>query len=175
MSTNASASIETRPSKSVFSVKLGTTSLFLSFPRMYDCFSLMLYKTGVAIEIDNVDNDDDISKPRWYLPLLIVQLRGKTRVCHDARAATDGVCLNDLLVGGPNLMNSLMDILMRFRQWKIASMCDIKAFFHQVRVHPDDADLFRFLWFKDQSLCLAIIYLFLSHVYGSLFSSCDRA
>ena len=60
------------------------------------------------------DDDEDIIKPRWYLPLHIVELRGKTRVCHDARAATDGICLNDLLVGGPNLMNSLMDTLMRF-------------------------------------------------------------
>ena len=129
------------------------------------------YETGVAVEIDSIDDDEDILKPRWYLPLHIVELRGKTRVCHDARAATDGVCLNDLLVGGPNLMNSLMDILMRFRQWKIAFMCDIKAFFHQIRVHPDDADLFRFFWFKDRSLRLAILNLFLSHVFGSLSSS----
>ena len=69
-------------------------------------------------------------------------------------------------------MNSLMDILMRFRQWKIAFMCDIKAFFHQVTVHPDDADLFKFLWFEDRSLRLATLNLFLSHVFGSLSSSC---
>ena len=125
----------------------------------------------MAVEIDSIDDDEDIVKPRWYLPLHIVELRGKTRVCHDARAANDGICLNDLLVGGPNLMNSLMDILMRFRQWKIAFMCDIKAFFHQIRVHPDDADLFRFFWFKDRSLRLAILNLFLSHVFGSLSSS----
>ena len=53
----------------------------------------------------------------------------------------------------------------------IAFMCDIKAFFHQVRIHPDDADLFRFLWFKDRSLRLATLNLFLSHVFGSLSSS----
>ena len=99
----------------------------------------------MAIEIDNVDDNDDIIKLRWYLPLHIVELREKTGICYDARTTTDGFCLNDLLVGGPNLMNSLMDILMRFRQWKVAFMCDIKAFFHQVRVHPDDADRFRFL------------------------------
>ena len=69
------------------------------------------------------------------------------------------------------LMNSLMDILMRFRQWKVAFMCDIKAFFHQIRVHPDDADLFRFFWFKDRSLREAILNLFLSHVFGSQSSS----
>ena len=129
------------------------------------------YETGVAIEINSVDDDDSIEKPRWYLPLHVVELRGKTRVCHDARAATDGISLNDLLVGGPNLMNSLMDILMRFRQWKIAFMCDIKAFFHQIRVHPDDADLFRFFWFKDRTLREAILNLFLSHVFGSQSSS----
>ena len=53
-------------------------------------------ETGVAIEIDNVNDDATATNPRWNTPRHVVIKRGKTRVCHDARMATGGYCLNDL-------------------------------------------------------------------------------
>ena len=75
-------------------------------------------ETGVAIEIDSVDDDATATNPRWNTPLHVVIKRGKTRVCHDARAATGGYCLNDFLLGGPNIINSLAEILLYARKWK---------------------------------------------------------
>ena len=94
--------------------------------------------TGVAIEIDNTDNDATASLPRWHLPLHVVEKGNKTRVCHDARASTGNCCLNDFLLGGPNLVNSLAKILLYSRIWKFVLMNDIRSFFHQVRVDPRD-------------------------------------
>ena len=127
--------------------------------------------TGVAIEIDNTDNDATASLPRWHLPLHVVEKRGKTRVCHDARASTGNCCLNDFLLGGPNLVNSLAEILLYSRIWKFVLMNDIRSFFHQVRVDPRDVGAFRFPWFVDENLREAKMMSFQSHVFGSAASS----
>ena len=68
--------------------------------------------TGVAIKIDPFDDDASAPNPRWSMPLHVVIKHGKWRVCHDARAATGEICLNDLLLGGPNIINPLAQILM---------------------------------------------------------------
>ena len=125
------------------------------------------FDTGVATEVDNFNDDASAATPRWYLPLHVVEKGGKTRVCHDARSSAGGYCLNDFLLGGPNLVNSLAEILMYARKWKFVIMNDIKAFYHQIRVDPDDVDAFRFPWFADENLKQAIIATFLSHVFGS--------
>ena len=127
--------------------------------------------TGVAIEIDPKNDDASISSPRWYLPIHVVEERNKTRICHDGRAETGGICLNELLIGGPNIMNVLTEVLMKFRLYKIGLMTDIKAFFHNVRVHPEDADTFRYMWFTDKSMREAVVMLFLAHIFGSVSSS----
>jgi len=56
-------------------------------------------------------------------------IRGKFRVAHDCAARYQGVALNDKLLQGPDLTNSLVGVLLRFRQGKIAFTADIKAMF----------------------------------------------
>merc|ERR1712074_13088 len=116
--------------------------------------------TGVAIEIDPKNDDASISSPRWYLPIHVVEERNKTRICHDGRAETGGICLNELLIGGPNIMNVLTEVLMKFRLHKIGLMTDIR-----------DADTFRYMWFTDKSMREAVGMLFLAHIFGSVSSS----
>ena len=96
---------------------------------------------GYAIPI-NEEEENKKNNPRWYLPIHVVEKGQKTRICHDARASVKGTCLNDLLLGGPNLINSMWSILLAFREKKIAFMMDIAAFFHQVLVDERDADVF---------------------------------
>ena len=50
---------------------------------------------------------------------------------------------------GPDLTNSLLGVLLRFRQERVAYMTDVEAMFHQVRVPDDDCDLLRFLWWPN--------------------------
>ena len=76
---------------------------------------------GIAVPINNVLEDRKAlaeGRPIWHLPLMCVDKPTKIRICHDAKASCGGVCLNDLLLGGPNLINSLAGVLMLFRRFK---------------------------------------------------------
>ena len=99
--------------------------------------------------------------------LQAVNKYGKIRMCHDAHAGVNGVCLNDFLLGGPNLINPLTDILTRFREHPIAFMTDICGFFHNIRVDERDREVFRYLWFKDEGCREMFIKQFLLRIFGA--------
>ena len=126
---------------------------------------------GHAINVNSVDNPIDPDKPHWYLPLHVVEKKGKTRVCHDARASVNGICLNEELLGGPNLMNSLSKILHNFRTFRVAFMTDIAAFFHNIFVDQKDADVFRYFFFADERMDRIEEKRFKGHIFGSAASS----
>ena len=91
----------------------------------------------------------------WYLPhhpVFNPQKPGKIRVVFDCSAKHCGTSLNDQLLQGLDLTNSLVGILSRFREEQIALMSDVEAVFHQVRVRPSDCDALRFLWWPDGNL-----------------------
>jgi hypothetical protein len=91
----------------------------------------------------------------WYLPHHAVfhpQKPGKIRVVFDCSANYRGTSLNDQLLQGPDLTNSLVGVITRFRQDTVAFMADVEAMFHQVRVRPTDCDALRFLWWPDGNL-----------------------
>ena len=91
----------------------------------------------------------------WYLPhhgVYHPEKPGKIRVVFDCSAKFNGVSLNTNLLPGPNITNSLIGVLLRFRREKIAIQADIKSMFHQVRIPAEDRDLLRFLWWKNGNL-----------------------
>ena len=111
------------------------------------------------------------SQKTWYLPhhpVFNPNKPGKVRVVKDAAAECQGVSLNKALITGPDLLNSLAGILIRFRIGKIALVADIEAMFHQVRVTDADADSLRFLW-KDEiySSEEPFIMQMLVHIFGA--------
>ena len=107
----------------------------------------------------------------WYLPhhpVLNVHKPEKMRVVFDCAARYNGRSLNDALMSGPPLMNTLVGVLIRFREERIALVGDIEAMFHQVRVDPVHADALRFLWWKDGKLNEEpLIYQMLVHLFGA--------
>ena len=85
----------------------------------------------------------------WYLPHHAVtnpNKPGKVRVVFDAAARTAGTSLNEKLISGPNNLNSLTGVLMRFRQGRIPIASDVKQMFHQIAVRAEDRQSQRFLW-----------------------------
>ena len=64
----------------------------------------------------------------------------------DCSAEFQDHSLNRHLLQGPDLTNTLIGVLSRFRQEAVAFMCDIEAMFHQVRVNEEHRDFLRFLW-----------------------------
>ncbi len=57
--------------------------------------------------------------------------------------------LNDCLYPGPNLLNNLVGMLVRFRLGKIILIGDIEKAFLQIAIKPEDRDLTRWLWVRD--------------------------
>ena len=88
----------------------------------------------------------------WYLPHFGVYHPKKPtqiRVVFDSSAEFEGVSLNKELLSGPDMMNSLLGVLIRFRTETTAVMCDIEQMFHSFHVNPSHRDFLRFLWFED--------------------------
>ncbi|XP_057700851.1 uncharacterized protein LOC130921225 [Corythoichthys intestinalis] len=91
----------------------------------------------------------------WYLPSFGVyhpQKPEKIRVVFDSSAQLDNVSLNDVLLKGPDLNNTLVGVLMRFRSDPYAVMADVEHMFHNFVVREDHRNYLRFLWFQNHDL-----------------------
>jgi hypothetical protein len=95
--------------------------------------------------------------------------KNKLRVVFDCAAKFGGTSLNDQLLQGPNLTNTLLGTLLRFRQDNVAVMGDIESMFYQVRVSPEHISFLRFLWWKNGDTSGPLIeYEMLVHLFGAL-------
>ncbi|XP_035206824.1 uncharacterized protein LOC118181737 [Stegodyphus dumicola] len=71
----------------------------------------------------------------------------KLQPVFDASAKVKGFpSLNDCLEKGPNLIEQLPSILIRFRKERLGVIADIRRAFLQISVSPTDRDFLRFLW-----------------------------
>ncbi|XP_076848178.1 uncharacterized protein LOC143493558 [Brachyhypopomus gauderio] len=106
----------------------------------------------------------------WYIPHHGVYhpKKKKIRVVFDCTATYQGVSLNNQLFQGPDLTNTLIGVLTRFREESVAVMADIEAMFYQVRVPPKDYDFLRFLWWPDGDLSGTLQeYRMTVHIFGA--------
>lgn len=77
--------------------------------------------------------------------------------------------MNDQLMQGPDHTYSLVGVLTRFWQDRVAFRADIQTMFHQVRVPDEQRDFLRFLWWPDGNLELAIQeYQKTVHLFGAV-------
>ena len=86
---------------------------------------------------------------KWLLPhygLVNPNKPGKVRRKSNAAAKSNGVCLNDKLLRGPNLLGSLLGIHLRCREKPVLFMAVIDDMFLQVGVRAQDRRYLRFLW-----------------------------
>ncbi|XP_063629855.1 uncharacterized protein LOC134801251 [Cydia splendana] len=107
--------------------------------------------------------------PVWILPHFGVtnpNKPNKLRVVHDAAAKSHGVSLNSLLLTGPDLLQPLLGILLRFREGKIALTGDIREMFPQVKIRAEDRDAQRFLW-RDSPKDPIMTYRMSSMIFGA--------
>ena len=72
----------------------------------------------------------------------------KTRTVFDAAANVEGVSLNDKIYQGPKLRRDLFDVLLRFRRYPIAVVCDIEEKYLRIEITESDKPYHRFLWRK---------------------------
>ena len=90
--------------------------------------------------------DSEVENVLWYLPHHGVynQSKRKLRIVFDCSAKFKGVSLNDCLLQGPDLTNSLLGVLLRFRKERFAFSCDIQKMYYQFRVPKSDRNYMGF-------------------------------
>lgn len=99
---------------------------------------------GCAREVTHMDTD---SKRVCYLPhhpVVYANKPEKLRVVFDCAAKYEGISLNSKLLQGPDLNNSLVGVVTRFRQEQVVLAADVEVMFHQVCVPEKDCDALRF-------------------------------
>ncbi|XP_071948974.1 uncharacterized protein [Antedon mediterranea] len=134
----------------------------------YVKFMTSVIDQGYAEEVSPYESQDGLT---WYIPhhgVYHPKKPTKIRVVFDCAARYLGVALNDLLLCGPNLLNNLNGILLRFRQHPVAFMSDIETMFYQVKVPKKHRNLFRFFWWPGGDLeATPIKYRMTVHLFGA--------
>ncbi|KAK0141947.1 hypothetical protein N1851_020380 [Merluccius polli] len=109
----------------------------------------------------------------WYIPHHSVRhpRKGTLRVVFDCAATFQGTSLNQQLLQGPNLNSTSLGVLLRFRQHPVATMGDVQAMYHQVRVPLEDRDCLRFLWWPEGDLTKDVaVFRMTVHLFGAVSS-----
>ena len=107
----------------------------------------------------------------WYLPHFGVyhpKKREQIREVFDSSAEYQGESLNRGLLTGPDLMNSLAGVLIRFREEDVAAICDVEQMFHSFHVLPEHRGSLHFLWFKENDLSKPVTEFRMTvHLFGN--------
>lgn len=80
------------------------------------------------------------------------QKPGQIKVVVDAIVKHLSMSLNDSLLTGPNMNNSLIGVLLHFRTDSVAVMDDVQQMFHCFTVHKDHRDFLWFLWYHNSDM-----------------------
>ena len=93
--------------------------------------------------------------------------KGKHRVVVDPNCNYKGGSLNEALLTGPNLINEMNGVFLRFKENRVAFGADIQDMFCQFRVPKHQRDLLRFFWYKNNDPKQVIVpYRNMSHPFG---------
>jgi len=131
----------------------------------YSDFMKEIMKRGDAEEASNPNTGQE-----WYIPHHGVYhpQKKKLRVVFDCSAKFQNTSLNDHLLVGPNLINNLVGVLSRFRQYPVAVTCDVEKMFHQFRVDERQRDFLRFLWWENGDMSREpTTYRMKVHLFGA--------
>ena len=103
-------------------------------------------KVTQKITQNKIRNSSGITNFKSHHCVLNTKKANKVRVVFDAGAKFKGISLNYNLLKNPDLLNSLIAILIRFRLGQYAEIGGIEQIFHQLQVKESHQDALRFLW-----------------------------
>ncbi len=133
----------------------------------FSAFMKKLFQNHHAERAPPIHEDEEC----WYLPIFGVyhpQKPGQIQVVFDSSAQHQGIYLNNVLLSGPDLNNSLLGVLLRFRKDRTAIMADIQQMFYGFLVKEDHRNYLRFLWYRDSNLSKEVLdYRMRVHVFGN--------
>ena len=96
----------------------------------------------------------------------------KLRIVYDCSAerSLQEPSLNDLLETGPPLQPLIFDILLKNRMHKYCITGDVQKAFLQIKIHPNDRDVQRLLWYTDLERRDTCEFRFTRVIFGSALS-----
>ncbi|XP_072384746.1 uncharacterized protein [Diabrotica undecimpunctata] len=126
--------------------KLKRSNLFESYNFIFNEW----LNEGVIEIVNNPEENNCVH----YLPHRpVIKNNSKTtkiRPVFDASSHEQGCPLNQCLEVGPNLIELIPSVLLRFRQQKVGVVTDIRKAFLQISIHSKVRDFLRFLWVNNE-------------------------
>ena len=108
-----------------------------------------MVERGAAVKLIN----DVISKwigPVWYVNHLVApnphSVTTPVRLVWNSSQKCRGVSMNDILLKGPDVLNPIRAVLLRFRRGVYAALGDIRKMYNSVWLEEGEMHLHRFLW-----------------------------
>ena len=105
-------------------------------------------RDGYARKVSDAELQNDGKYGVCYVPHHAVtnpKKPGKVRVVFDCAAKYSGKSLNDHLYTGPDIVNTLLGVLFRFRQEPVAIVGDVEMMYLRIKVYPEDEKFLRIL------------------------------
>ena len=124
---------------------------------------------GYVVRVKDAHKVESRSEREWYLPhhpVVNPNKPGKVRRVLNGAAEIHGASLNKSLLTGPDLLQNLIYVLLRFRQHPFAVSADIEGMFFQVGVLPCDQPSLRFLWREDPTSNV-VVHQYTRHIFGA--------
>ena len=127
------------------------------------------FSKSYIVQVDKIDCFKVDQSREWsspHHPVVHPHNPGKVRKVLNGAATFHGQSLNSALLAGPDLLQSLIHILFRFRLYSFAVSADIEGMFLQVGVIPCDRPSLRFLW-REHPAAEVAVYEYVRHIFGS--------
>ena len=137
-------------------------------PQLKESYSKTInedFEKGYIVQVDKSECFRTNIRREWYLPhhpVIHPHKPGKVRRVLNGAAKFHGFSLNNAFLTGPDLLQSLIHILFRFRQYPNF----VSAKFLQVGVIPIDQPSSRFLWREDPPTEVSV-FQNVRHFFGS--------
>lgn len=143
----------------------------LEMENLFERYDAEIKKMIAEGYVEVADSGSSVSDGVWYLPhhhVINPKKPAKLRVVFDCASKYKGRSLNERVHQGPDLVNGLFSVLLKFRLYQYAIQADIKGMYNQVLVPLEDRDVLRFLWYVDGQL---VHYRMKVHLFGGVWCS----
>ncbi len=117
--------------------------------------------------ISTVKNDKDEGHYLPHRPVFKNSSSTPVRPVYDASCRLPNqMSLNDCLYKGPNLLELIPSLLLRFRENNVGVTADIRKAFQMVKVREEDKKFQKFLWWEDEACTKVKVYMHDRVVFG---------
>lgn len=104
---------------------------------------------GAAVKLTK-EEIDAWEGPKWYISHLVApnphSSSTPVRIVWNSSQEFRGISLNDLLYKGPDVLNPIRGVLLRFRNGLHAALGDVRKMYNSVWLKDEEVHLHRFLW-----------------------------